>query len=178
MSVWEVVGVISGLASVWYATRQNGLTWSIGIVNLVCFIVMFAGERLYADVLLHVTYLGLSIYGLLKWGGKPNDLPVTRHLYRIDLWTLVFMIGTLGLAAIMRHIGAAYPIADSIVTCLSLLACYLMSRKVLDSWLVYIVSDIIAIGVYEMKGLHLTAALYLVYIGLCVMGYRAWRKTL
>lgn len=180
MSIWEIVGVISGLLSVWYATKQSALTWTIGIVNLVCFVVMFASARLYADVLLHVVYLGLSIYGLAKWGGKPTDLRVSRVFW--DDGPLVVMIGLIGawllMGTLFSRTAAVYPYADSLVTCLSLLACYLMSRKVLESWLVYIVSDVIAIGIYELKGLHLTAALYVIYIVMCVVGYRSWRKTL
>lgn len=177
MSIWEIIGVISGLASVWCATKQSPLTWTIGIVNLVCFVVMFASARLYADVLLHVVYLGLSIYGLAKWGWKPTDLPVTR-LGCWGPWPLILTMSTAIMGTLFSTTNAAYPYGDSLVTCLSLLACWLMSRKILESWLVYILSDVIAIGIYELKGLHLTAALYLIYIVMCVVGYRAWKKTL
>lgn len=181
MSLVEIIGCITGLLSVWYATRQNAATWTIGIVNLLAFIVMFARAGLYPDVLLHACYLGLSVYGLAKWGKTPETLPV-RHWIFFDRWPLSTIHGFLWcwlfMGVLFSLINAAYPYADSLVTCLSLLACWLMSRKVLESWLVYIVSDVIAIGIYTLKGLYLTAGLYVVYIALCVVGYRAWRSTL
>ncbi len=173
----EIIGVTTGALSVWLAARQNWLTWPVGLVNVALFVVMFSRAALYSDVLLHVAYLGLSVYGWVKWGTK-DELKVTRM--DADLWWLAGLNvvgGTILLAAITDALGSSYPLLDSLVTCLSLLACYLMSRKVLESWLIYIVSDIVAIAIYLAKGLNLTAALYTLYLVLCIQGYRSWKRS-
>ncbi len=174
----EVIGVTTGALSVWLAARQSWWTWPVGLVNVALFIVMFTRATLYADVLLHVAYLGLSVYGWVTWGTK-GELKVMR----LDPYAWLFVVegvffGTAMLTGLMTMLGSACALADSFVAVMSLVACYLMSRKVLESWLIYAVSDVVAIVIYLAKGLTLTAALYAFYLVLCVLGYRAWRRTL
>lgn len=176
MTPIEIAGVITGALSVWFAARQNWLTWPIGLVNVAAFIVMFWRAHLYSDVLLHVVYLGLTIYGWLMWGQTKDELKVTSESPGFWSWWLV-AAGTLAMGNIFSQTDAAYPYLDSFVASMSILANWLMSRKVLQCWLVYIVSDIVAISIYAAKGLDLTAALYLLYLILCIKGYQSWKRS-
>lgn len=180
MTYLEPIGVITGLLSVWLATRQNWLTWPIGITNLVCFAFMFAENHLYSDVCLHVIYLWLSIYGWAKWGTK-HERSVVRAsdgLYSV----LGLVIWSIGIAypvslLLARFTNASFPFLDSFVMIMSIFACWWMSVKILESWIVYIISDLVAICIYLAKGLDMTVGLYFVYLCLCVSGYIRWKKT-
>lgn len=176
MTPLEIAGVVTGALSVWFAARQNWLTWPIGLVNIAAFLVMFWHAKLYSDVLLHCVYLGLTVYGWLMWGQTKDELKVTRES-SWGLWAWCVAVGTLAMGNILSHTDAAFPYLDSFVASMSILANWLMSRKVLECWLVYIVSDVVAISIYAAKGLDLTAALYLLYLVLCVKGYRSWRAS-
>lgn len=173
----EIIGVITGALSVWLAARQSWWTWPVGLVNVALFVVMFARAALYSDVLLHVAYLGLSVYGWVKWGTK-GELKVTRHRFPWDMWAWIVFAATATLGETMKHMGSACAYLDAFVAVMSIVASYLMSRKVLESWVIYIVSDVVAIGIYLVKGLNLTAALYTLYLVLCIQGYRSWKRTL
>lgn len=191
MTLLEIVGVAFGLVCVWLTTRQNIWCWPTGIVNVLLFFVMFLQAKLYADAGLQVVYLGLSIYGWWLWlhpradaataasDGRRAELPVTRMTPRAWVFGLgTVLAGTLVLGSTLARTDASFPWADSATTCASLLAQWLMSRKVLESWLVWIVADIAMIAIYLQKDLLLTSGLYVVYMVLCVVGYRAWRRTL
>lgn len=185
MILLESIGVISGLLSVWLATRQNWWTWPIGIANLACFIYLFATNKLYPDAALHVIYLGLSVYGWVKWRdrveakvGRVYDDKDSRWL---PVGNSVFfsLFCAWGLGNLLSMVtDTAYPHADTFVLCMSVIACWFMARKWIESWIIYIISDIVAISIYHAKGLDLTAGLYLVYLVLCIKGYREWAKEL
>lgn len=178
MNIIEIIGAVSGLASVILAVRQSWITWPIGLLNISMFIVLFYNERLYPDVFLHVVYLVLSIYGWAKWNPK-TKLEVTLESYREFIILPVIGIGAyLSSLVLAAFTDAAYPFWDSLVTGLSLYACYLMARKVISCWLIYIISDFIAIGIYFNKGLDLTAYLYFIYLLLCIRGYLTWKHSL
>ncbi len=179
MSLIEIIGSITGLLSVWLAARQNWLTWPIGMVNIVMFIILFYYEKLYPDVLLHIVYLILAIYGWIQWEPK-KLLSVSKINYYLVMAIILFitLISFLVSIPLSLYTDTAYPFADSLVTGLSLVACYLMSRKIINSWIIYIISDIIAITIYCDKQLYIIAALYFVYLLLCIKGYKLWKKSL
>lgn len=177
MTPLEIAGVVTGALSVWFAARQNWLTWPIGLVNIAAFLVMFWHEKLYSDVLLHCVYLGLTAYGWSNWGTK-DELKVIRLAHFWPYWVVIVLTILSSLGTFLAICtDAAFPYLDSFVAGMSILACYLMSRKALECWLIYVVSDVVAISIYAVKGLDLTAALYLLYLVLCVKGYRSWRAS-
>lgn len=181
MNIFELVAVIFGIVSVYLSTRQSIWSWPTGIVNVTMYIVVFWQSKLYADMGLQVVYLALSIYGWYEWlyGGKGHtELHVSRTPRRLAILLAVAGAGTAALLGtfLSRHTDASLPHLDATATATSLVAQYLMTRKYVESWLVWIVIDVVYVGMFIYKGLYLTAGLYAVFFALAVAGWRAWRR--
>jgi nicotinamide mononucleotide transporter len=178
----EVFGFVTGAVNVWLLARQNIWNWPIGIANNLAYLLLFAKSGLYGDAGLQVVYITLGIYGWRVWfrrGTEPR-LPVTRTPARV--WNY------LGLAAILAVLllrwflagftDSTVPSWDSLTTALSLAAIYGQSRKLLESWWIWILADLIYIPLYIYKGLVLTSVLYFVFLLLCIFGLRRWTREL
>ena len=151
-------------------------------MNVTLYSVVFYGAKLYADMGLQVVYLILSVYGWYEWkyGGKDRtELRVTRAPTRLlalaAVSAVVFAI-TLG-TILSRVTDAALPWLDSATTSTSLVAQFMMTRKILENWLIWAVVDVVYVGMFIYKELYLTAGLYAVFFVLAVAGYRQWKRT-
>lgn len=182
---FEAAGFVTGLLAVWLLIRQNIWTWPVGLVYAAVSVVVFVEAKLYADVILHLFYLGMNAYGWWYWlfggnRGQDDELPVcnTPGEQRV----LLAGIGAVGIAflgaALSRWTDADYAYWDSATTVLSFVGMWMMARKQLESWLVWFLVDVIAVALYLMKGLNLYAALYGVYLGMAVAGWLAWRRSM
>jgi nicotinamide mononucleotide transporter len=178
----EAIAVLFGLACVLLTIRQNIWCWPTGLVQVLLFIVIFYRVRLYSDLILHVIYVFMQIYGWYYWlhGSEArNRLPVTRMRPLILAgWILTAVAGTMLWGYLMaRYTNAAAPLADAFTTVASLIAQWLMARKKLESWCFWISVDIVAIGIYLYKDLYLTTGLYAVFFVLATIGFFEWRKS-
>jgi nicotinamide mononucleotide transporter len=149
-------------------------------VQILLFIVVFYNARLYSDLILHVIYVALQLYGWYHWlhgGAQGTELRVSS-LSRSQRrrWIAVAIAAAAAWGYLMAtYTNAAAPYADAAVAATSLVAQWLITRKILESWLFWIAVDVIAIGVYLYKSLYFATGLYLVFLGMAVAGYRAWR---
>jgi nicotinamide mononucleotide transporter len=183
MSPIELIAVLFGIACVVLTIRQHIACWSTGLVMVVLYIGIFFNAHLYSDMSLQIVYVFLQVYGWFHWvrgGSRENPLPVALLSKRARLgWTVVAICGTFLLGYSMRRwAGAALPYWDAFAAVLSLIAQWLLARKALESWLLWIVVDIVSIGIYSVKELYLTAGLYVLFLGLAITGLMAWRKDL
>lgn len=183
MGALEVGAALFGVVSVWLSTRENIWSWPTAIVNVGLYSIVFFQSRLYADMGLQVIYLALSIYGWYEWlygGERHTQLKVTRATPRLLLTLLVLNIVTwiVLASALHRFTDAALPWLDSLLTTTSLVAQFMMTRKILENWLIWIAVDIAYVPMFISRGLYPTAALYAVFLGLAVIGYRDWRRSL
>ena len=183
MSPVELAATVLGLVSVWLTTRQNVWCWPTGIAMVVLYVWIFFQARLYSDMGLQVVYIGLQVYGWYFWVfGDPDrpQPPVTRIRTGEALgWLVAAFVGVAVLGTAMDRLtdaDLAYP--DAVTTVLSLIAQWLMARKVLESWLIWITVDVLSVGIYFLKDLYLTTGLYAVFLGLATLGYLRWRKDL
>ena len=182
VSPLELFAAIVGAISVWLSVRQNILSWPTAIVNVVLYAIVFYEARLYADMGLQVVYAALSIYGWYEWlyGGEGRtELHVTRTGARLGtLLAVIALSGSAVLGTLLRHTtDAALPYMDSFLSSTSLVAQWMMTRKKLENWLVWIAVDILYVGMFIFKGLYLTAGLYAVFLALAVRGYIDWRRS-
>jgi nicotinamide mononucleotide transporter len=183
MNLIEVFGAVIGIAAVFLAARQNVWNWPLGIVNFVLYIIVFYQAKLYAQVGLQIVYIGLAIYGWWNWlhgGADRGELRVSRVGSReVILLTLAFALATPALATFLaRATDASLPLADSALTAASLVAQYMMTRKYVECWLVWLVTDVAYVVVFMHQALWPTVGLYFVFCVLAVMGWRAWRTSL
>jgi nicotinamide mononucleotide transporter len=183
MSTIEIIATISGLACVILTIRQNIWCWPTGLLMVALYIVIFYQAKLYSDMGLQVVYVVLQIYGWYAWlhgGPKNSKLPVrAMGPTSLAVWCLIGAVLTAALGYTMqRFTDASLPYWDATTTVLSLIAQFLMARKIMESWLLWITVDVLAIGIYAVKDLHLTAGLYAVFLVLATLGYFAWKNDL
>ncbi len=183
MSSIEIVAAVFGVISVFLSVRQNIWSWPTAIVNVGLYIIVFYESKLYADTGLQVIYVVLNAYGWYHWlyGGKNRtELPVSRTSAR--LWLLLAALGATGTALIgtllSQKTDAALPYIDAATTSTSLVAQWMMTRKLLENWVIWVAVDVVYIGMYVYKSLYVTAVLYLIFLILSAMGYVQWRKSL
>ena len=183
----ELFGFITGVLNVWLVTRENIWSWPLGVLNAGFYIVVFARTGLYSDTGLQLVYLVLSLYGWWHWRrGVPSAgalgheaVVVTRTPRRTAvLLTAIALVSWLTLATITRRLpGAALPWLDAALVSISLVAQYMMTRKLLENWLLWIAVDVVYIGLFINRQLPLTAILYAVFLVLAIIGYVQWHRS-
>lgn len=183
MTWLEAFGFLTGVACVYLAARENVWNWPIAILNSAAFLVIFLRTGLYSDTLLQLVYLVLSAYGWYEWkfgGTNRTELAVTRASGRTWAYCVIAGLGSwLILSTITSRLpGTALPRLDAALTSTSFVAQWMMTRKILDNWLVWIVADIVYVPMFYYKGLCLTSGLYAIFLILAVMGWLHWRRAL
>jgi nicotinamide mononucleotide transporter len=185
MSILEWLGVITGAGCVWLAVRQHIANWPIGIANNVLMFFLFVPKKLYADAALQLLYVGLGLYGWWHWlygnPAKRDSLPV-RRTPTAEAWGVAVAAAatfTLVSWALITLTDSDVPYWDAFPTTMSLVAQYLITRKYLSNWAVWIFGvNLPYLALYEYKALPLIAGLQVVFIVLSVLGWRDWRRSM
>ncbi|WP_020570155.1 nicotinamide riboside transporter PnuC [Neolewinella persica] len=190
----ELIGTIAGLISVWLAVKNHVWTWPVGLLNVICFAVLFYHFRLYSDALLQVYFFGMSLYGWYFWqqknGATASPIRVLDGQQRW-LWAFIILAGTLVQGTLMSHVHtllptvfpepAAFPYPDAFTTVASIIATFFLARRVLESWVLWVLVDLVSIVLYFSKGIVLVGMEYVVFLGLATAGgvgwYISWRAT-
>lgn len=152
-------------------------------MNVGIFFFLFWEAKLYADSVLQLVYLALSVYGWWAWlhGGANREPLVVRSAGR-RVWGFglpATVLGGLALGTLLdRFTDSPIPYLDASLTSASLFAQWMMTRKLLENWIIWIVADIVYVPMFISRGLPYTAVQYAVFLGLAVMGYVGWRRTM
>jgi nicotinamide mononucleotide transporter len=182
VSTLEWIAALAGAVSVYLSAREDIWSWPTGIVNVGLYTIVFRRSGLYSDMGLQVVYLILSIYGWYQWlygGVRRTQLTVSRASAREWLVAVpIALVFWLGLARYTATLpGVALPYLDSGLTTLSLVAQWMLTRKILENWVLWIIADIVYVPMYVYKKLPVTAALYVVFLALAVLGLRSWLRS-
>lgn len=181
ISVTEAWGFATGGVCVWLVVREHMWNWPIGLANNVFFFALFFQSRLYADMGLQVIYFGLGAYGWFNWmhGGEKRTALTVSRTTRTEWVAIIVMIPlcTWGLRAVLVALSGAAPFWDSLTTVVSLAAQYLLCRKRLENWYLWIAADLVYVPLYLARELPLTAALYGVFLLMCLIGVREWSRS-
>ena len=183
MTWTEAAAAVITLISVYLSARQNIWSWPTAIAGVGIYVVVFWHSKLYADMGLQFVYIALSIYGWYEWlhgGENKSELQVSsgwRSCYPVAL--MITIVFALSLGTFLRKTtDAALPYADASLTSFSLLAQWMMTRKYIENWWVWIAVDVFYIAMFAFKHLYLTAVLYAVFIGVCWFAYLEWKRSL
>ncbi|PVY43844.1 nicotinamide riboside transporter PnuC [Pontibacter virosus] len=181
MSLVEVVGVITGIAGVWLAARQHIWTWPISVVSVTAYVFVFYDARLYADMGLNAFYIITSFYGWYEWlyGGKGHTERKVTRVGQRELWVMIALVAVFSASLgyfLDNYTDADLSYTDSATTAVSLMAYWMMAKKRLENWLVWLAVDVVYIGVFTYKELYLTALLYFIFLILATMGYLDWKR--
>lgn len=181
MNLLEIFGVCIGLLYLFFEYKASIWLWPVSIVMPAIYIFIYHESGFYADAGINVYYFFASIYGWIIWlrkGSKEKPMPITRTPGKyIWLLSLVFAVAFVLIAWILiKFTDSTVPYGDSFTTALSIIGLWMLARKYLEQWLVWIVVDLACTGLYIYKGLYPTAALYALYSIIAVAGYFKWKR--
>jgi nicotinamide mononucleotide transporter len=183
MNPIEVVAAVIGLVSVVLAARQNIWNFPLAFVMVSIYVYLCYQAKLYADMGLQFVYMGLQAYGVWEWkfgGSGHSTLRVSRTTPREWLAVVIFVaIAFPTMSTLLdRYTDTDVAYWDSLVTVMSLCAQWMLSRKKIENWPIWIVTNILYIPLWLHKHMIPTALLYTLFIGVDAAGFLAWRKAL
>ncbi len=188
-NIVEIFGAVAGIAYVILEIKRNILLWPLGIITSAVYIYVFGHNGFYANMGLQVYYLVISFYGWYMWRraqsaelrakGPESGTDVIRIGRKTAIICLVATIVIWGLLwfVLDRWTDSPVPLWDGLITSMSVVATWMLTRKYLEQWYVWIVANAIAVVVYLVMGMYPTAVLFLVYFGMAIIGVRAWRRS-
>lgn len=176
----EWIGVASGLICIYLAAKENVLSWPISIISVIAYAWVFFAAKMYGDMSLQFYFLATAFYGWYFWIKKKTvaDKPISTLKPGDWLYValaVIILTGLLGL--FLKHFtDTDVPYADGFCTAMSFVAQILLTRKVLQNWIIWIVVDICYIPLYIYKHLNLSAVFYAILVIIALKGYLDWRK--
>ena len=184
MAWTEVLGFALALVMVVCSIRELHWSWPLAIASSVLYFFVFRDSLLYAEASLQIVFAVLALWGWWQWLRRgPGDMPVLRiaRMGTRGWWLCALALAVLWPAlalALIRYTDSDVPWWDALPTALSLIGQALLGRKLLENWLVWLVVNIVSVGLFAHKGLWLTCVLYLIFVAMSVLGWRAWRARL
>lgn len=182
MNYLEIIGTAIGVVYLILEYRASAWLWVASIAMPAIYLAVYYQAGLYADFGISVYYIIASVYGLVCWlRGRSDggiDVPVThtpRSVYASLTAVFVAVFVVIGMI-LSRFTDSTVPWADAFTTALSIVAMWMLARKYLEQWLVWIAADVACSVLYACKDLWFTSALYLAYAVIAVMGYRKWKQ--
>jgi nicotinamide mononucleotide transporter len=181
----ELLGAILGILYVVLSIRQNIFTWPTGLLTSVLYIVVFYKSALYAAMSLQVYYVFISIYGWYFWlRGKNSNNKLQAPVQKINkqfllrIGAVTVLIYGFILFILINFSDSDVPFMDSLTTSLSITATWMLARKYIEHWIIWIFVDIVSSGLYIYKNLWPTVVLFSVYTVMAFIGYVEWKKDL
>jgi len=179
----EIVGAILSLIYLYLSIKQKLSLWFFGIISSLFYIVIFFQTKFYADMSLQFYYVVISIYGWINWkhgddlaGKEMPAAQLTKRLF-VNLSIATGLIYIIYYFILSRFTDSTIPKADSVVGALSIVGTWMLARKLIENWIVWIVADGLCVGLYFYKGLYPTAILFIIYTFMAAVGYWEWKKS-
>jgi nicotinamide mononucleotide transporter len=181
---FELSAAALGFVAIFLQIRQNVWYWMVSIIMVSMYIYIYIDAKLYADMSLQVYYLVISFYGWYLWlFGKSVNHHKTAITVSLSSGKLKSVLGGTALVLffviawiLVQFTNSDLPYWDSFTTSLSFVATWMLARKKLENWLIWIVVDAVSVGIYMYKELYPTAVLFLFLTVLAYVGYRKWQK--
>ena len=181
----EIIGVLFGLASVWYAKKDNILVFPTGIISTCIFIYLFWKWQLLGDLLINFYYTIMSIYGWYYWTRKKGmaDLHPIASVSKNELkWAIVIFVLTVICVVLIYDFFDKFTqwssYVDTLTTGLFFVGMWLMAKRKIEHWIFWIIGDFISIPLYYFKGYTFTSLQYLIFTIIAIFGYIEWKKIL
>mgnify|MGYP001229768155 FL=1 len=180
----EIIGAILSLIYLYLSVKQKVSLWIFGFLSSAFYIVVFFQSKFYADMSLNFYYLAVSVFGWISWKtGKQktgSELPVkrTKLLEASVLTAAALVIYLIYYYILVNFTDSPLPRADSFTTAVSIVATWMLARKRIEHWLLWVVVDTVSAGLYFYKMLYPTAILFIIYTIMAIVGFIQWRKSL
>lgn len=182
--ILEIFGLIIGLIYLWYEYHANARVWIVSIIMPAISLWIYFRKGLYADFAINIYYVAIAIYGYLAWtlghkkSGDKKSLPVTYAPVKVltgcvavfaFFWFAIWWV-------LVNYTPSNVPVPDAFTTALSIVGLWMLARKYVEQWLVWMVVDAVCVGLYIYKQIYFYAALYAVYTVIAWWGYRKWKR--
>jgi nicotinamide mononucleotide transporter len=180
----ELIGTLISFVYIYFSIKQNIWLWPFGLISSAIYVYVFLKSGIYADMGLQVYYVIISAYGWYYW--KSNQDKNTKavkiksviHARYVIIWLILVssVLFVLLSQLLIYYTNSTIPYLDAFITALSITATWMLTKKYIEQWLIWIVVDTVSAGVYFYKELYLTIILYIVLAILAYVGYKAWIK--
>ncbi len=182
-SILEIIAVIFGLLSVWYARKEHIWVYPTGIISVLIYIYICFFAKLYADMSINAFYFGMSVYGWYKWthpDENKQELKISSNTKRQQFLGILITLILLGIIyyVLSNYTDSDVPLADAVTTSIFFVGMYFMALKKIENWIYWIVADVISVPLYFYKGLVFTSFQFLIFLVLAVLGLLEWQKRL
>ncbi len=181
----EVTAVVFGIISVLFARKNNILVYPTGLISTLIFIYILYNFKLYGEFIINIYYSVMSILGWYLWSKRTNgqeEFPISiMNLKEYKISGLIFTVTILFIALVYHFFDkftdlTAY--VDAFTTALFFVGMWLMAKRKIENWIVWIVADIISVPLYYYKGLTVSSLQFIVFTIIAILGYLEWRKFL
>ena len=186
MQYIEILGTIVGLLYLWLEYRASIYLWVASVVMPAIYLIIYYDAGLYADFGINIYYLIIAIYGWAAWrygfsigrGSEGRELPISHTPARrwLPLAAITGVVFAVIAWVLINLTDSTVPYADAFTTALSVVGMWMLARKYIEQWWVWLVVDVASVALYIYKDLYFTAALYALYAVVAVFGYRKWKK--
>lgn len=181
----EIIGATLGLIFLFLEIKENVWLWPVGLLSSAFYVAIFFSAKFYADMGLQVYYVLISIYGWYKWwrgsdNSEEDDLPIVRMDIRLALTlSLVTTAIFFGIAEVLkRYTDSPVPYWDAFISALSIVATWMLAKKIIEMWWIWVIANFVSLCLYFWKGLYPSVVLFFFYTVLSVTGYYSWKKKL
>lgn len=183
--VLEMIAVLFGFLSVWYAKKENILVFPTGIISTGIFVYILWVFGLLGDMLINAYYFAMSVFGWYVWTRKVDAthfIPITRTSKREKIWSVTLFLAAIIFVSIVYFIFEKFDTwtayVDTLTTAIFFVGMWLMAKKKLENWTYWIIGDIISVPLYLYKGLIFTSLQFFLFTLIAIFGYLAWKKNL
>ncbi len=179
----EIIGTVIGLVYLWLEYKASIYLWIASVIMPAIYVFVFYEAGLYADVAINVYYVGAAVYGWLVWkyARRPKEqkeLPITHTPVRS--WLKMFIVYIVAQFVmtwlLLNYTDSNVPYCDAFTTALSIIGMWMLARKYVEQWGVWMVVDVVCVGLYIYKELYFTAGLYALYAIIAIFGWMNWNK--
>lgn len=188
--VLQIVGVALGLLYLWLEYKANIWLWVVGLIMPIVHGTLYFRSGLYADFGMQLYYIAAGVYGLIVWSRGAKSIKSEtdskpKSELKIGTTPLAVWVAIAGMYALLHaaiylflvyFTDSSVPFWDSFTTALCIVAYWMLSRKYVEQWLVWLVVDVVTVVLYIYKDIPLTAGLYALYSAMAVAGYLRWRR--
>jgi len=191
LSYLEFLGVITGILCVYFAAREKVINFFFIIVSSICYFAFFYQCRLYSLMILQLIYCVISIYGIYSWTKRNEQQQTIKITVLSNKQRVYIVLSVISVAVIWAYFMVnisekfpdfiekpAYPYIDATITIASIAAQILLTRKKIDNWIIWIITDTAAIILYCKMGIYFTAILYACFLIIGINAFISWKKEL
>jgi len=186
----EIFAVITGLLYVYLQIKQNKTMWIVGFISSAIFVYILFSAQIYAQMGIYVYYVGISVYGYLRWKRMENGKlkmgnVETRHALSLQpriknifvLIAISLILSTIITIILSNFTDSPIPLIDGTIAGFSIVATWMVTQKIIQHWYFWMAINLACVVLYVSQNLYFTAVMFLVYFGMSIIGLREWKKT-